>query len=129
MEQQTKASENYFATTRTAIEEYIFARWQLLKVQVTDKSAKVLSLLWIALAGISFLIFIVFAISMLLGYWFSYITGSNTIGFAILTGIYFVMIVVLWLARHAVVRAVANIGIKAIFSNKDKNNRDAKTRN
>ena len=129
MEQQTEASENYFATTRTAIEEYIFARWQLLKVQLTDKSAKVLSLIWIALAGISFLIFIVFAISMLLGYWFSYMTDSNTIGFAILTGIYFVKIVILWMARHAVVRAIANIGIKAIFSNKDKDKRDAEKRN
>ncbi len=126
MEAKTATSESYFSTTKQAISDYLESRWELIKLEVTDKSANILSLLFIALGAICFLIYIVFSLSMLLGYWFSHMTDSYAGGFGILTGIYFLIILMLWFGRHGIVKRIANTGIKMVFSNKDNSNDKSK---
>lgn len=127
MENNTETKSNFFSETKAAIEAYLENRWNLLKMDIAEKSAKLGSLLLLAVVAISFVIYIVFSVSMLAAYFFAWLTKSTIAGFGILTGIYFLIILILWFARHKLVRTIANLGIKMFFSDNKKANEKTDT--
>jgi energy-coupling factor transporter transmembrane protein EcfT len=87
--------EGFFLETKEMIEEYVEDRILLLKLQLTEKAAKLSSVLFIAVA-VGFLLLILFMIvSFVAGYYLSQAVGSYWGGFGILAVFYLVVIFIL----------------------------------
>jgi hypothetical protein len=112
--------ENYFADTKASVQDYLEDRLLLFKLQATDKVSKGAALfatLFIAaILGIVFLVLL----GMTGGYFFASLTDSLASGFAIMTGIYLVIIVlVLVVMKKKIQSTVINAMIRGLFK-KDK---------
>lgn len=117
--------QSYFYTLRIAIEAFLANQWKLIKMEATEKSARFFTLLMIAVGGICFLFFVIFALSMLIGYAFASWAGSTAIGFAALSGLYLALLLLIWGGRKLWTKKLANMVVK-IFFNKQVKDGDAK---
>jgi hypothetical protein len=89
----------YFEQMETLLQQYVNDRILLLKLQATEKASRFgsLALIFIVIAGLVF--FMLFFISIMAGYFFAELTGSLFYGFSIVTGIYVLLVVLLFLVR------------------------------
>lgn len=112
--------EGFFAETKEMIEEYVEDRLLLLKLQTTEKAAKVTSFVFIALA-VSFISLVLFMIvSFIAGYYLSQAVSSYPGGFAILAGIYVLLILILiYFNKKFIAKKIADNVVKFSFDNKE----------
>ncbi len=112
--------ENFFSETKKLLENYVHDRVLLLKLEFTKKaanaSAGIANGVMLALFGLFALIFF----SVTLGFVFSELTGSFIWGFAIVTGIYVLLLVLLIANKKWITKKVSGAVISAVFSNKEK---------
>lgn len=89
----------YFEKLESQLQEYIDNRIWLIKLEATEKAARLSSLALIALvlAGLAF--FVLFFISLMAGYFFAECTGSLFYGFSIVAGIYLLLFILLLVFR------------------------------
>ena len=112
--------ENYFADTKASVQDYLEDRLLLFKLQATDKVSKGAAMAAVIL--ISTILGIVFLVllGMTGGYFFASLTGDLASGFAIMTGIFLVLIViVLVVLKKTIQSTVINAMIRSLFK-KDK---------
>ena len=112
--------EGFFAETKEMVEEYVEDRLLLLKLQTTEKAAKVTSFVFIALA-VSFISLILFMIlSFIAGYYLSKAVNSYPGGFAILAGIYIILILILlYVNKKFISKKIADTVVKFSFDSKE----------
>lgn len=117
-EQQTTvdADQNYFQTLKIAVEAFFSNQWKLIKMEVAEKSAKGVSILLLVGGSVCLLFFVVFALSMVIGYAFALLTGSTATGFAALSALYFILMLIAWMGRKLWIRKIANATIKIFFN-------------
>jgi hypothetical protein len=110
--------DNFFSETKKLLENYVHDRILLLKLEWTKKaanaSAGIANGLMLAVFGLFALIFF----SVTLGFVFSELTGSFIWGFAIVTGIYVLLLVLLIANKKWITRKVSGAVISSVFSNK-----------
>lgn len=89
----------YFEQMEALLQQYVNDRILLLKLQATEKASRFgsLALIFIVFAGLVF--FMLFFISIMAGYFFAELTGSLFYGFSIVTGIYVLLVIILFLVR------------------------------
>jgi hypothetical protein len=106
----------FFENVQNLTEEYIQDRLLLLKLRAADKSARLAGLLvsFLIIALLAF--FVLFFISILMGYFFAWLTQSLFWGFGIVAGFYALLLVVVFALRKKYIeRLIANIVIKVFF--------------
>ncbi|MCW3110176.1 MAG: phage holin family protein [Segetibacter sp.] len=87
--------DGFFVQVKEMVEDYVDDRVLLLKLQATEKAAKASSTLFIGVV-ITFISLILFMIiSFIAGYYLSQAVNSYPGGFAILAGIYVLLIIIL----------------------------------
>ena len=93
MEAENKQA--YFTSAKDQLESYVQDRLLLIKLQATEKSAKLIGVLTgvLLIAILSF--FVLFFVSIMAGYFFAEILNSMYAGFGIVTGIYAVLLGIL----------------------------------
>lgn len=96
-----KEEANYFQETKLKIEEYIQRRILLMRLQVTDKAARIASGLFTIIVIILIALFVTLFASFAAGYWLAGLTGSLAMGFAIVALFYLVvfLFVILFLRK------------------------------
>ncbi len=106
--------EGFFVETKEMIEEYVDDRILLLRLQLTEKAAKLSSAIFIAVT-VGFLLLILFMIiSFLAGFYLSRAVGSYWGGFGILAGFYIAVIFILlymhksFLSKYIIDKVVKN---------------------
>lgn len=111
--------EGFFVETKEMVEEYVEDRLLLLKLQTTEKAAKVTSFIFIALA-VAFVSLILFMIlSFIAGYYLSQAVNSYPGGFGILAGIYILLILLLlYFNKKFIAKKIADIVVRFSFDNK-----------
>ena len=83
--------EDYFNDTYELLKKYSEDRLLLFKIQAAQKTGKLISkLIFISVASL-LLFFLLFFVSIMLGYFFAGLTGSLFVGFSIVAGIYLVL--------------------------------------
>src|SRR5688572_21696164 len=87
--------QGFFVETKQLIEEYVEDRILLLKLQVTEKAAKLSSLVFIAVIVIFLLLLVFMIITFIAGYYLSQAIGSYAGGFGVLAGFYILLIGIL----------------------------------
>lgn len=86
----------------STLKKLIEVRFKIFKSEITDKISNMAARLGILLLMVLSASFILLFGSIALAFYFSEILGSSSIGFLLLTGIYFVIFILLYLLRNAV---------------------------
>ena len=110
--------ESFFVEMKVMAGEYIDDRLLLLKLQATEKAAKISALLFIGIiVGLLGLVIFMIA-SYIAGYYLSMAVGSYPAGFAILAGIYVVFIfLMVFIHKKYTAKLVENSVVKFSLHN------------
>ena len=121
-----ESEDNFFTESRKALEQYLQDRLLLLKLQGTDKLARLVAMLFTVLVMAILGALIIMFLSIMAGYYFADMTGSLYKGFGILAGFYVLLLIVLILLRRRYERKIINRVISIFFdnANDDKNEHD-----
>lgn len=112
MEKET----GYFEKTEQLVQDYLQNRLLLLKLQGTEKASRLASAMVIFLVVLLLSFLILIFISMMGGYYFADLTGSLFYGFGIVTGIYVILLVIVFALRKKYLNPlIANTVVKILF--------------
>lgn len=113
--------DGFFVQIKDMVEEYVDDRMLLLKLQATEKAAKASSTLFLGVI-VTFISLVLFMIiSFIAGYYLSQAVDSYPGGFAILAGIYILLIFVLVLIHKKYTgKMIIDSIIKFSFDTKEK---------
>lgn len=116
-------AKNNFEQLTTHLKEYLETRSRLLLLGLSEKSAGLFSALVLHLVFVFLFLLLLFFGSISLAFWIGQETGSPSLGFGIVTGIYFILVLlVLVLRANAnVKRVLEDAFIKMLFG-KEKGN-------
>ncbi len=125
---QTKV--NVFTESFKSAQDYLHQRMTLIKLQVIEKVssliASIVAGVLIALLGF----FILLSLSIMGGFYFAELTGSNYIGFGIITGIYVVLLLIVFALRKKVIgKSIINSVIKSMLDKTPEHDADSNTKN
>jgi hypothetical protein len=111
-------SPSFFTQYKERIEQYVQNRLRLIQLQLTQKVAEVSSSLawWLLMGMVVF--FLMMSLSIMLGYYFAQLTGSVPLGFACLTAIYLVMLLLLLAFRKPIRKKVKDSVIQSMLDTK-----------
>lgn len=111
--------EDLLEETRKKVHRYLSDRLLLFKMDAAEQSAKLISLLMGMIVVGLLLFFVLFFVSLMLGYLFAAWTGNMFYGFAILAGLYLLLLVVLVVAFKQWIRPkIINKVISIFFEEK-----------
>lgn len=111
-------SSSFFTQYKERIEQYVQNRLRLIQLQLTQKVAEVSSsLAWLLLMAMV-VFFLMMSFSIMLGYYFAQLTGSVPLGFACLTGVYLVMVLMLYAFRKSIRKKVKDRVIQSMLDTK-----------
>ena len=112
--------ERFFAETEELIEQYIKDRLLLMRIDAAEKGAKLAAHFVTGMLLAVLFFFIIMFLSIMAGYYFSEVTGSQFYGFGIIAGFYVVVFAVLLAVRKRYIFPfLINLVIKTVF---DQNN-------
>ncbi len=118
-------TENFFIESRKELDQYIRDRLLLIKLQATEKTARLVALLFLVLIISLLGFFVLIFLSVMAGVYFSTTANSLYTGFGIVTGFYLVLLLTFVFCRKWISKQVINIVIRIFF---DKNEEDEKSR-
>lgn len=108
--------QGFFEETQDMVEEYVSNRLQLLKLQATEKSAKLVALMFTGLIMALLFFFILLFVSIMAGYFFAEKTGSTYAGFGIVAGFYILVLGIIMLLRKKYIdKFISNLVVKIFF--------------
>ena len=116
--------EGFFVETKQLIEDYVEDRILLLKLQLTEKAARLSSVVFIAVTVMFLLLLLFMIITFVAGYYLSQAVGSYAGGFGILACFYILLIFALiYMHRKFISKYISDRVVKMSFNNnKEANN-------
>jgi uncharacterized membrane protein YdjX (TVP38/TMEM64 family) len=117
MMEETK--EDFFTQYRKDIEQYVQDRLLLLKLQASEKTARLVALVFSLLMMGIVVFFILLFLSIMAGYYFADITGSLYTGFGIVASFYLLIGVLLIITRKWFDKKIINAVIRIFFDKTD----------
>jgi UPF0716 family protein affecting phage T7 exclusion len=112
--------EGFFVQVKEMIEDYVDDRLLLFRLQATEKAAKASATLFITAIVGALCLILFMIISFIAGYYLSKAVDSYPGGFAILAGIYILLIfVVLWVHKKHTSKMIIDAVIKSSFNTKE----------
>ena len=110
----------FFVEVKEMIEEYVDDRILLVRLQATEKAAKITSTLFIGIVIIFFGLLLFMILSFIAGYYLSMAVNSYPGGFAILAVIYVLLIIILLLIHKKYTgKLITDSFIKFSFDKKE----------
>ncbi len=123
---QTKV--NVFTESLKGAQDYLHQRITLIKLQIIDKVSSLIASIvsGVLIALLSF--FILLSLSIMGGFYFAELTGSNYIGFGIMTGLYAVLLLIVFALRKKVIgKSIINSVIKLMLDKTPEHDADNNT--
>jgi len=107
---------DFFVESKRKIEDYVQDRILLLKLEMVEKTSKLVSMLFIGLLITVLSFFIILFLSLMAGYYFAALTNSLYLGFGIVCGFYLLLLVFIVLAGKKILhKYITNTVIETIF--------------
>lgn len=117
---------DFFDESGKKLKTYIDERALLLKMQAVEKTSKLVAVLFTTLILALLGFFILFFLSIMLGYYFASLTNSLYAGFGIVAGLYLIIfIAILLLRKNVIEKYIINTVIATIFDKTGENNDDS----
>jgi len=108
--------KNFFEESKDAIKRYLQDRLLLLKLQLTEKIAKLISVMFACLMIAVLIFFIILFLSIMAGFYFASLTGSNFWGFGIVAAFYLILLIIIIILRKRVLqKSIINMIIAVMF--------------
>jgi len=108
--------KNFFEESKDAIKRYLQDRLLLLKLQLTEKIAKFISVMFTCLMIAVLIFFIILFLSIMAGFYFASLTGSNFWGFGIVAAFYLILLIIIIILRKRVLqKSIINMIIAVMF--------------
>jgi len=108
--------KNFFEESKDAIKRYLQDRLLLLKLQLTEKIAKLISVMFTCLMIAVLIFFIILFLSIMAGFYFASLTGSNFWGFGIVAAFYLILLIIIIILRKRVLqKSIINMIIAVMF--------------
>jgi energy-coupling factor transporter transmembrane protein EcfT len=112
--------EGFFVETKEMIEEYVEDRMLLLRLQLTEKAAKLTPFIFIAVIVCFLLLILMLVITFIAGYYISKALNSYGAGFGIIAGFYLLLIIVaLYMHKKFLAKYIADKVVKSSFQKND----------
>jgi len=92
--------------------EYIDTRFKLFKLKLVERSSRLIASLIVDVVKTVFAIFVIFFLSLALGFYLSELLGSSSLGFLATGGIFVVLIVLISAFESRLERLFMNLSIK-----------------
>lgn len=89
----TAHGPDYFQEMKVLVTDYLAARIKLIKYEVYEKSAKITATLFSSFVIAMLAFFMLFFLSIALGFYFGAVFSSLGTGFLLVTGIYLVLLI------------------------------------
>ena len=118
-----EAGKDFFKESKAQIEQYVQDRIWLLKLQLSEKTARLVAVLFTLLMIGLLAFFVLLFLSIMAGYYFSAVTGSFFTGFGIVAAFYVLLLIILILCREWIQKKIMDKMIAIFFA---KNNTDEK---
>jgi hypothetical protein len=116
MEEKKGRNDHFFAETEELVETYIKDRLLLIRIDAAEKGAKLAAHFVTGMVLGLLFFFILLFVSIMAGYYFSELTGSQFYGFGIIAGFYVLLFVVLLAIRKRYIFPfLINLVIGTIF--------------
>lgn len=112
--------EGFFLQVKEQLEAYVEDRLLLVKLQFTEKAAKISAVLFITII-ISFLGLILFMIlSFIAGFYLSQLLGSYPVGFGIVAAVYlFIILLLIFIHKKFTGKMISDSFVKFSFGSKE----------
>lgn len=111
---------DFFSESKQKVEDYIKDRLLLIKLEVAEKTSRVMASMITGLLVILFAFFIIFFLSLMAGYLLGELIHHIYWGFGIVSGVYVIaLIMVMTLGKNIIEKRIARIVID-IFFDKEK---------
>ncbi len=108
---------NFFSESKKEFDQYVRDRIWLFKLQAGEKSAFVASKMALMMILGVLIFFFTFSLGILSGFLLSKLTGNYFIGFGTVTGIYFLLILVVFYSRKSLQKKMVDYFIRLFFAN------------
>jgi len=108
MEEQKFSFKGVFQKSK----EYIDTRFKLFKLKLVERSSRLIASLIVDVVRAVFAVFVVFFLSLALGFYLSELLGSSSLGFLATGGIFVLLIVLVSLCESPLERLFMNLSIK-----------------
>ncbi|MBK1440525.1 hypothetical protein JHJ32_11050 [Parapedobacter sp. ISTM3] len=92
--------------------EYIDTRFKLVKLKLVERSSRLIASLIVDVVKTVFTVFVVFFLSLALGFYLGELLDSNSLGFLTTAGIFVLLIVLVSLFENPIERLFMNLSIK-----------------
>ena len=117
--------EDFFVESKQKIEDYVRDRILLLKLEMVEKTSKLLSVMFIGLLITILSLFILLFLSFMAGYYFAAVTDSLYLGFGIVCGFYVLLLLFMIIAGKKILHTfITNTVIETIFDQTADNDDD-----
>jgi len=108
--------KKFFEESKDAIKRYLQDKLLLLKLQLTEKIAKLISVMFTCLMIAVLIFFIILFLSIMAGFYFASLTGSNFWGFGIVAAFYLILLIIIIILRKRVLqKSIINMIIAVMF--------------
>lgn len=114
-----ETNDDFFTESKQELEQYIQDRILLLKLQASEKTARLVALLFSMLIIALLVFFILLFLSTMTGYYFAGITGSLYAGFGIVAAFYVCILILLIITRKRFDKKIINAVIRIFFDKTD----------
>ena len=110
------SDRNFFEESKLAIQKYLHDRLLLLKLQLTERIAKLISVMFACLMITVLIFFIILFLSIMAGFYFASLTGNNFWGFGIVAAFYLILLIIIIILRKKVLqKSIINMVIAVMF--------------
>ncbi|MFC3198515.1 phage holin family protein [Parapedobacter deserti] len=92
--------------------EYIDTRFKLVKLKLVERSSRLIASLIVDVAKTLLALFVIFFLSLALGFYLSELLGSRSLGFLATAGIFVILIALISLMEAPLERLFMNLSIK-----------------
>lgn len=99
----TAPGNDYFQELKILVTDYLAARIKLIKYEVFEKTAKITASLFSSFVIAMLAFFMLFFLSIALGFYFGAVLDSIGTGFLIVTGIYLVLLIPFIIFRKSLI--------------------------
>ena len=116
---------DFFVESKQKVKDYVQDRILLLKLEMVEKTSKLLSVMFIGLLITILSLFILLFLSFMAGYYFAAVTDSLYLGFGIVCGFYVLLLLFMIFAGKKILHTfITNTVIETIFDQTADNDDD-----
>jgi hypothetical protein len=111
---------SFFEELKQVVTDYFEAKIRLYKIGAFEKIAKISAILFSTLVIAMIGFFFLFFLGITTGFFFGSLLNSNALGFLILTGIYFILFLIVYIFRKKILeKFIVDKVIEKLFEKED----------